>query len=116
MRPDEDAYYAMEAHGMLKVLTARDAGKLIGHVWCIIRTHMHHPGVLCGFVDTFYLAKSARRGRVGIRLVKESIEMMRAVGAVRILFMTDVAADSSVLFSRLGFKPINTVHSMWIGD
>lgn len=104
----------MSDAGMLHILTARDGSDLVGHVLMIVRPHLHYSSTVCGFVDTFFLSKRARRGFAGIKMIKAAINHMKSLGASRVFFMTDISADTSAIFARMGFKQTNALHSMWV--
>lgn len=116
LQPNHHAYRALEAGGILQIVTARDDGVMVGYVIATVYPHMHHASTLWGNVDSFYLRAGSRRGRIGIDLVKEGIKHMKAAGARRITFAIDVANDSGALFRRLGFDKTHDVYALWVGD
>ena len=114
--PDIAAYEGLEAAGVLQILTARSEDRrMVGYLLTVIRPHMHHVGVLCGFEDAFFLAKAHRRGSTGIRLIREGVRHLQAAGVQKVYFMSDLSQDLGRLFGRLGFVESNVVYSRWIG-
>lgn len=117
MAPDVLAYEAMEAAGVLQILTARSEDRrMVGYLLTIIRQHLHHTNVLCAFEDVFFLGKAHRRGSTGIRLIREAIRHLQAAGVQKVYFNSDLSQDLSRLFGRLGFVECNIVYSRWIGS
>ena len=115
MRPDVANYQALEAAGKLQIVVARDDGRMVGYVLSVIRPHLHYADVLCGFEDAYFLSKTHRRGMVGVKLLREAVRHMQAVGAQKAFFMTKVALDMGSLFERMGFTRTDVVYSKWIG-
>jgi L-amino acid N-acyltransferase YncA len=116
MKPDVVAYQNLEQLGQLQIVTAREAGQMVGYILSVIRPHLHYADVLCGYEDAYFLAKSHRKGMAGVRLIKEAIRHMQAAGVRKAFFMTKVALDMGAIFRRLGFTETDIVYSKWIGD
>lgn len=116
MRPDVAAYQALEAAGRLQIVTVRDDGRMVGYILSVIRPHLHYADVLTGYEDAYFLSKSHRKGFTGVKLIKEAIRHMKAVGVQKCFFMTKVALDMGPIFERLGFDKTDIVYSRWIGD
>lgn len=115
MRPDEEAYRALEAAGRLQIVTAREQGVMVGYIVSVVRPHMHYADVLTGYEDAYFLSKSHRKGMAGVKLIREAIRHMRAVGVQKCFFMTKAALDMGRIFERLGFTKTDIVYSKWIG-
>jgi GNAT superfamily N-acetyltransferase len=113
LRPQVEAYAAMEDAGLLRILTARDNAALVGYIIFVVHRHMHHEDVLCGFEDSFFLAKAHRRGLTGAKLIREGVHLLRAEGVQRIFFTTDRINSAGPFLERLGFAKSNTVYSLW---
>lgn len=116
MRPDVASYVALEQAGRLQIVTARDDGKMIGYILSVVRPHLHYADVLSGYEDAYFLSKSHRKGMTGVKLIREAIRYMKAVGVQKAFFMTKVALDMGRIFERLGFSKTDIVYSKWIGD
>ncbi len=112
-QPDHAAYASIEQNGMLRILTARDDGVLIGYVIFVVHAHTHYAGLLCAYEDSFFLAKAHRKGITGARLIRESVRLLKAHGVGRIFFTTDAANSAGPFLERLGFEKSNTVYSLW---
>lgn len=77
---DYKRYEALDAAGVLHLVTVRNHGDLIGYYLSIIMPHLHYADVLTSFGDIMYLQKQYRRGFSGVRLLKFAEESMRAIG------------------------------------
>lgn len=117
MAPAVDWYKACESMGVLQIVSARDSeGHLAGYQISVIRPHTHYSGVLCAFEDSFYLDPLYRRGMEGVRLIKESVRLLKARGVQRTFFMSIESKPSDKIFQFLGFVKTHTTWSKWIGD
>lgn len=116
MRPDVETYVALEQMGRLQIITAREAGRMLGYVVSVIRPHMHYADVLTGYEDAYFLTKSHRRGMTGVKLIREAVKHMQAVGCQKVFFMTKASLDMGRIFERLGFVKTDIVYSKWVGE
>jgi hypothetical protein len=108
--PDLAVYEALEANGRLRVLTARDGGKLVGYYVAILAPSLHYKSILCATEDMYYLDPDYRKGTAGIRLFVEAEKMIRAAKVVLTIAKTKVAHDHGILFQRLGYRPFERVY------
>lgn len=115
MRPDVATYEALDRAGRLQIIAARDEGRMVGYIVSVIRPHMHYADVLAGYEDAYFLTKSHRKGMTGVKLIKEAIRHMQAVGVQKAFFMTKTALNMGPIFERLGFENTDLVYSKWIG-
>lgn len=109
---DGTFYQFLESSGQLMILTARRAGCIVGYVMVLVRRHPHYD-VLCGFEDAYFLLRSERRGRVGIRMIQRAIEECKARGCKRVFFHEKEAASLPRFFSHLGFSADSTI---WVKE
>jgi L-amino acid N-acyltransferase YncA len=115
MKPDVASYKALEELGKLQIVVVRDDGRMVGYILSVIRPHLHYANVLCGFEDAYFLSKTHRRGMIGVKLIREAVRHMQAVGVQKVFFMTKAALDMGSIFERLGFDKTDIVYSKWIG-
>lgn len=119
MKPDVDAYRALDANGALSILVGRGpAGRMVGYVLAVVRPHLHYADVLCGFEDAYFLTKDERRGRTGILMLQAWEAEMKRRGCKMIVAMTktEPRLDMSKIFTRLGFGCTDFVMSKWIAE
>ena len=114
MKPDVPAYEAMEAAGILDILTVREDGEMIGYVLSAVRPHLHYADTLCGFEDAYFLRKISRRGMLGVRMIREWLMAMRARWCVVAYGMTKPWLDNGPIFERLGGKLSDNVYAFWL--
>lgn len=113
--PDWDRYYALDVQGVLRILTVRLAGRLVGYIFLLAGPHMHYKSTMWGHVDMFWLDPICRQGWTGVKLFKTLIRDAKAMELVNLTLATKTHfMDNRVtkLLQRLGFMPIETVHAM----
>lgn len=102
--PDYDKMAQLETLGMFKVITARDAGRLVGYLLAIVSTHLHYknsPKML--IVDAYYISPDCRSG-TGAKLIRFTESLAKELGAIKIYFSCKVKCDHSKLFTALGYR------------
>jgi N-acetylglutamate synthase-like GNAT family acetyltransferase len=114
MAPDTLMYEALDKIGILQIVVARRAGKMIGYCLAVIKRHIHYAET-CAFEDSYFITKLERRGLVGLELFKFVLADMTRRGAVRAYFMTKEFASVAKLFERLGMTRIDSVYAIWLG-
>ena len=111
LKVDMEAYAFMEARGMLHVVVARSAGKVVGYHLSFVRPHFHYADSLTGYVDVYFLEEAFRKGATGIKMFRFVEKSLRARGVQRIFTATKISHDKSALFERLGYKEVEKVFS-----
>lgn len=104
LAPEYEAYHKMDDAKMLRCITVRCDGVLIGYAVFIIQPHLHYRTCLTAFEDIYFLKKEYRIGRVGIRLFKYAEQVLQQIGVNRIIVHTKVHSDNSRLFEYLKYK------------
>lgn len=110
LEPDWDMYYHLDGAGMLHILTARSAGKLIGYYIDIIKGHLHYKSSKTAFCDVYYLMPKHRTGRTALRLFMEHERALNRIGVNKIYTMHKVHVNNiGPLLAKLGYKHIENV-------
>ena len=86
--PDYEAYSNLATIGLIKVITCRKEGVLIGYIYFILSKNLHYKTMLVACEDIYYLEKSERKGRVGINLFKFAEQYLKSIGAVSYTHLT----------------------------
>jgi|SRR5579872_224079 len=107
--PDLATYDALNEKGRLRVLTARDGGRLVGYYISVIARNLHY-NIITATEDMYYLSPEYRRGTAGIRLFVEAEKMVRQAGAIITVAKTKVRHDHGPIFERLGYRPFESVY------
>ena len=113
---DWDRYFDMALVGILRCLTVRSAGALVGYCFVIVHPHLHYASTLFAQTDIYWLDPVFRRGSTGIRMFREVETYLRAGGCkvvyvnVKLHFLKE-RGTLDKLFRRLGFAPVETLYS-----
>ena len=104
LEPDYVAYGRLCIAGMLKCITCRADGNLIGYIIFVVNPHLHYKSCITAFEDIYFIKKEFRQGRVGIRLFQCAEEELKKDGVHRVIMHTKIHLDNSRLFEYLGYK------------
>jgi hypothetical protein len=118
MSPQEIYYAALYSAEALQIMTVRENGRMIGYCLVVVRPHMHYSKVLCGFEDSYFVEprKGLATGIVYARLVKKSLEALKARGVKKVFFHSKSFALLERIFLSQGFAQSDVVYSKWIGE
>ena len=75
-----DVYYALQGKGYLHVLVGRDEEKIAGFAFSVVCPHPHYACIVAE-IPLLYLHPDYRKGREGIKLVKELERISEEAGA-----------------------------------
>jgi len=115
LEPDYEAYRRIGEAGMLRTVTCRADGKLIGYIVFIVSPHLHYKSCKTAIEDIYFVKKEYRKGRVGIRLFQYAEKVLKEREVKRIVMHTKVHLDNSKLFEYLGYKWTDKVFSKMLG-
>jgi len=111
LNPDYDAYRRIGDAGLLRTITCRNDGELIGYIVFFIQPHVHYKDCKTAFEDVYFVKKEYRKGRIGIKLFQYAEYALKRIGVNRIIMHTKVHMDNSKLFEYLDYKWTDKVFS-----
>lgn len=111
LEPNWEAYKFYAERRMLRVITVRSDGELVGYMVFVIAPHLHYKSCLTATEDIYYLRPDMRAGRIGIRMFMYAEEVLKRIGVRRIVMHTKVHSDNSRLFEYLGYRATDKVFS-----
>lgn len=100
---DYEQYRTLEDRGALFFLAARKANELIGYSIFFLARHPHYKSTLMAMNDVIYITPSERKGRTGIRLIKESELRLKRLGVQKISWHLKPSHDFSAILKRMGY-------------
>ncbi len=107
----------LDRQNRLHICVARKVdGPAIGYWIGYIEENPHYKGYPIAYTDIFYIDPEYRKGRTGIRLFQFVEESLRGKGLYKLILNSKLHRDVGPIFERLGFTPIETVYSKYIGD
>jgi L-amino acid N-acyltransferase YncA len=113
---DWDRYMRLYEAGVLLFVSLRDEGKLVGYFIGFVMPHLHYVDCVTCAMDIYFVHPSVRGRFGGLRLLRQVERILRANGVHRWTMGSKNHAPSDRLFAAMGFKPIETYHSKWLGD
>lgn len=102
--PDWERYETLYNRGGLFIVTARDAGKLVGYSVFFIVKHLHYNSTLVASNDVLYLRPEYRQGMAGIRLIKVSEEELKKIDVMKVVWHIKYHKDFRNILYRMGYK------------
>ena len=113
--PDWDRYFLSDVGGLLRILTARANGELVGYIFNFLSPLLHYVSTITATVDIFWLHPDFRHGWTPVRMFRENMEGLKEQGAkvhtinFKLHFKNARGRGVGKLLSRLGYKPIEIV-------
>jgi GNAT superfamily N-acetyltransferase len=114
--PDYQRYAELDAKGALSVVTMRRNGALVGYSIMVVTPGLHYRTCLEARMDIFWVAPEVRGRMGGLRLFRTHEKELKRRGVKRIYTGSKLHKDSSRLFLALGYEPVETYFSKWIGE
>lgn len=105
---DVERYAALDAAGILHIVTGRDQGRLIAYHTSLIMGHLHYKSSLHAFVDLYWVHPLWRRGTIALRLFGAAHRSLKARGVVKVQSGTKLHSglDMSRLFTYMGYAHV----------
>lgn len=88
---DWPKYAMLERAGIYRAISVRKANRLIGYNGYFVQPHLRHKASLWAINDALFIDKDERKGTLGLKLVAESVKMLRAIG-VKVVTQGDMLA------------------------
>lgn len=115
LAPNTDSYKALEAAGILRIVTARKDGMLIGYFFTITTPASLHYSQPESYCDIYYIdcddAPMARLSRYR-DLFRFMLADLRSIGIKKALTGTKVHSDLGPIWRSLGWKDHETIFYM----
>lgn len=116
LSPQFDKYIAAEQRGELLFITLRKAGEMVGYFIGFIAPGLHYSTCLTCQMDIFYVHPDHRGDGAGFQLFKFVEKELKHRKVQRMFVGSKLHKDASYLFQKLGYTPVETYYSTWLGD
>lgn len=116
LSPQFDKYIAAEQSSELLFIALRKSGQLIGYFIGFVSLGLHYSTCLTCQMDIFYVLPEHRGSGAGFQLFKFVEDQCKKRGVQRLFVGSKMHKDASWLFERLGYTPVETYYSVWLGD
>jgi len=111
---DWPRYQMFENEGIMKWVSLRNDGNLVGYATVFITHPLHHKDDITGLVDSMYLLPEARKGMTGVTAISRLEEMLENEGVnIFLFYVRDFVADGGV-GKILEYKGFNRLESGWM--
>lgn len=114
--PQYEVYLEREKRGEVIVVTLRELGEIKGYLVGFIAPGLHYRTCLTCITDIFFVHPDARGRHGGVKLFTAVKKELKRRGVQRWFTGSKNHKDASLLLDFLGFDPVETYHSMWLGD
>jgi GNAT superfamily N-acetyltransferase len=113
---DWERYHKLEKDGILRLMAARRAEKLVGYASFLVLPHLHYSTTLHAMNDAIYVDPSVRG--IGIKLIRAAEKLLAELARprpVRILYHAKLHVEEergtlARVFEALGYKAFETSH------
>ena len=116
LSPQFDKYIAAEQRGEVLFITLRKAGEMVGYFIGFIAPGLHYSTCLTCQMDIFYVHPDHRGDGAGFQLFKFVEKELKQRKVQRMFVGSKLHKDASWLFQKLGYTPVETYYSTWLGD
>lgn len=116
LAPQYNKYLSAESRGELFFVTVREDGEMIGYFLGFISPALHYATCLTCQMDIFYILPEHRGSNAGFMLFEFVEKSLKKRGVQRMFVGSKLHKDASWLFEKLGYTPVETYYSAWLGD
>lgn len=116
LSPQFDRYIAAERRGELTFITLRKSGEMVGYFIGFVAPALHYSTCLTCQMDIFYVLPEHRGDGAGFQLFKFVEQQLKKRGVQRMFVGSKMHKDASWLFEKLGYQPVETYYSAWLGE
>ncbi len=103
--PDWPQLLRLEAAGILRILTVRDRGLLVGFAFSLVGPHLMYRHATHGITNAVWLDPAYRAGWFPLKFLRANMEMLRKAGCKRVCIAHDAATPRlAKVYERLGYK------------
>lgn len=119
--PDFAQYFDMDHAGVLLIVTARTAGRLIGYFFAVvIEADLHYRGLKKAWADIYYIDPAAAPGVSLVAKYRKLIARLEheliSLGVQKFQTAVKIHSDVGSLWDRLGYKPVERAYYRMLGD
>lgn len=114
--PQYDVYLRKDAAGEVMLVTLRKGGDIVGYFVGFVGPGLHYKTCLTLTMDIFYILPEHRGDGGGFVLFKAVEAEAKRRGVQRMFVGSKMHKDASWLFEKLGYDPVETFYSLWMGE
>lgn len=103
---DRDMMVKLDELGLLRLFTARVAGRLVGYAVVFVNRHMHYRGQVWAVQDALYVLPE-HRGRMVLRFLAWQDDRLTKLGCSVIVRHSTVHRDYTRVLEHQGYVPLD---------
>lgn len=103
------AYLDYDLVGVLQIITARDAGVLVGYCFSFVHPHIMHAGRGWCILDLYWLYPEYRKQGIGNAML-DACETFLKSAKVQVVQASEKIGHAHGLFERRGYKATDTAY------
>lgn len=111
LSPDWLRYQALEQNGSLIILAAWEGDRIVGYSVSIVTTALHYSTTVFCQNDVLFVDEAHRRGRLGVRLIRETERIAVAEGTKRVFWHAKEGTALAAILPKLGYGVHEVVYS-----
>ena len=115
LEPDYAQYQKLCEADMLKIVTARLDGELIGYLVTFVVPHLHHMNTRWASSDIFYIKPKYRNTAVAAKLIHMTENLLRDKGVKMLSLHMKAHVPFDKLAEGCGFDKFEITYSKYIG-
>lgn len=107
MNPDYEQFTKLHEAGWARYFTAREDGKLVGHLFFIVYKN-RHTQTKTAIEDFYFFLPEYRRGSSAIKLLKYAVDTLKAEGCVQVGMTSKLTSGRGIdpILKRVGFSHV----------
>lgn len=102
-------YLDYDLVGILQIITARDAGVMVGYVFAFVHPHIMHAGRGWCIIDLYWLYPEYRKQGIGNAML-DACETFLKAAKVQVVQASEKIGHAHGLFERRGYKATDTAY------
>lgn len=109
LEPDWAQYFALDAMGRLRIMTARCGAVLAGYIINVIGNHIMSRNFTFSCIEKFYLDVSYRGSGFAKKWFQANDVDLKSIGVKAVCVAEKLGTHAGILFKRIGYRPIETI-------
>ena len=110
-----ESYRELEARGLLQVLSATHAGRLVGFL-TLLAPVLPHYGVAVAVSESFFVARDHRGTGAGLKLLRAAEDLARRLASPGLLVSAPFEGGLFKVLPRVGYAETNRVFFKKVSD
>lgn len=116
LAPQWPVYAQYESMGKLFFVALREKGLMVGYWIGFVAPGLHYETCLTCIQDIFYVTPDRRGAASGDYLLDFVERELSRRGVQKVIGNSKNHTPCAWLFNKRGWEPIETIHSLWLGD